>query len=222
MKGTQKHLMMRVAMGVTVFMLLYLNLSGVIWYNRTNRSFQEIPAEGLCLQEKALKAYVIEGAGYFLKSYSDFLLFLDKVEMAELQGYDQQELQFILDNAIEKMQYTHVLYCQLKQKADATPYDPAIIADLSIFNYDLFMEEKGLLKDIFKQVKAFLSKGKIRELYGEVLMQTERILSIANLIREQLVLGELPQVSHLYDLNEALAQYMLFGEYSARVFQEVN
>jgi hypothetical protein len=221
MKEKPKCFVSMVLMGVAMFVLLHTNLSGIIWYNDTDNGFRN-QAGVATLQEKPLRAYVIEGAGYFLGSYSDFLLLLNKVEMTELQGCDFNELLFLLNNAIEKMLYANEVYFQLKQKADVTSYNPVIISELLNYDYDAFLEQGGLIESIFKEVKAFLSKGKIREMYGEALSHTQGILNIANVIKTKLEEGIFPEVSDLHDLNEAYAHYMLVGEYAAEVFQKIK
>jgi hypothetical protein len=221
MKGKTKHFMLTVWMGVAIVVLLHLNLSGIIWYNDSDIGFGNQGGVS-APQEKPLKAYLMEGAGYFLGSYSDFLLLLNKVEMAELQGFDFSELRFLLNNAIEKMLYANEVYFQLKQKADVTYYNPVVINELLNFDYDSFAEQEGLIKSIFKDVKAFLSKGKIREMYGEALSHTQGILNIANIIKTKLEEGMFPQASNLHDLNEAYSRYMIFGEYAAKVFQKIK
>jgi hypothetical protein len=210
-----------VLMGAAILFLLHTNLSGIIWYNDSDVSFGK-NAGVATPQEKPIRAYVIEGAGHFLRSYADFLLLLEKAEIAELQGCDINELLFLLNNAIEKMLYANEVYFQLKQKADVTSYDPVIIDELLDFDYDAFADQEGLIESIFKEVKAFLSKGKIREMYGEALSHTQGILNIAVVIKTNLEEGVFPDASDLHDLNKAYAHYMLAGEYAAEIFQKIK
>lgn len=221
MKGKPKCFVSTVLMGVAMLVLLHVNVSGIIWYNDSDVGFEE-PKKVSPLQEKPLRTYVIEGAGYFLDSYSDFLLLLNKLEMSELQGCDFNELLYLLNNAIEKMLYANESYFQLKQKADVTSYNPVIIDELLNFDYDAFADREGLIKSIFKDVKAFLSKGNIRELYGEALSHTQGILNSAMVIKTNLEEGVFPGASDLHDLNEAYARYMIFGEYAAEIFQQIK
>lgn len=221
MKGKPKCFVSTVLMGVAMLVLLHMNLSGIIWYNDTDKCFGS-QAGVANLHGKPLKAYVIEGTGYFLESYSDFLLLLNKVEMTELQGCDFNELLFLLNNAIEKMLYANEVYFQLKQKTDMTSYNPVIISKLLNFDYDAFADRKGLIKSIFREVKAFLSKGKIREMYEEALSHTQGILNIAMIIKTNLEEGVSPEVSDLHDLKEAYSHFMLFGEYAANIFQKIK
>jgi hypothetical protein len=221
MKGKSQCVVSTVLMGVAMLVLLHMNVSGIIWYNDSDIGFGG-QAGVAALQEKPMRAYVIEGAGYFLGSYSDFLLLLNKVEMSELQGCNFNELLVLVNRAIEKMQYANESYLQLKQKADVTSYNPVIIDELQNFDYDAFAHREGFIEPIFKEVKAFLSKGHIREMYGEALSHTQGILNIAMVIKTNLEEGVLPETSDLHDLNEAYAHYMLFGEYAAEVFQQIK
>lgn len=223
MMEQQKHLrMLTVMMGVAIFVLLHLDVAGAIWYNSSYCGFQDLDGVSENPQEKTLREYAIEGAGYFLESYSDYLLFLNKVELAELRGFDWNELRFILDRVIEKLQYANDLIGQLKQKADVIPYNPVIIDELLNFDYDAFSEQERLNESVFKQVEAFLSKGKIREMYGQALLHTRDILFSANVIREKMEEGVFPEISNLHALNESYIQSLLFGKYSAQLFQKIK
>jgi hypothetical protein len=202
-------------------MLSTLNVSAVIYFNGAGGNFGG-GSESTLLQEKTIRDYVIEGAGYFLESYSGFLLFLNKVELNELQGLDYNEVQMILNSAIEKMENARDIYTRLKQEADVTPYNPDMIDQLMNFDYDDFQETNHLVAPIFKQVEYYLEKGNIREMFDEALLDMEKILDIASLIKGRIDRGEFPEVSRLWELNEFCSVSLLFGQYAARVFQEIN
>ena len=140
MKG-QKLTVSRVLLWVAVLILSTLNVSAVIYFNGAGGNFGG-GSESTLPQEKTIRDYVIEGAGYFLESYSGFLLFLNKVELKELQGLDYNEVQMILNSAIEKMENARDVYTRLKQEADVTPYNPDMIDELMNFDYDGFQETK--------------------------------------------------------------------------------
>jgi hypothetical protein len=222
MMGKPKCVVSTVLMGVAMFVLLHMDVSGAIWYNGSPYGFQGLDGVSENPQEKTLRECVIEGAGYFLESYSDYLLFLNKVELAELKGFDWGELRFILERVIEKLEYANDLMGQLKEKAEATPYNQVIIDELLNFDYDAFLEQEKLNESVFKQVKAFLSKGKIREMYGQALLHTRDILFSANVIKERMEEGAFPEISNLHALNETYVQSLLFGKYAAQVFQKIK
>ena len=91
MKGKPRCFMSTVLKGMAMLVLLHIYLSGIILYNDTGKSIRN--QSGFSpFQEKPLRAYVIEGVGYFLESYADFLLLQDKMEMTELHSCDFNEL----------------------------------------------------------------------------------------------------------------------------------
>ena len=222
MKGQKKHLMPRVIMGVLILMLLNLNLTGIMWYNHTDISFQESAGKGSCPSEKSIRDYILKGAECFGGSYSSFLFFLKKIEEAERKYPDYNELRKVFNAAVEKMRQTRNVYKQLKQRSEVTPYNPVIIDKLSNFDYDTFSKKEKVTKSIFKQVEAFLNEGKIREMYGEALSHTEHILCMANAVSKKLEDDIFPGVPSLHALNQAYDRYMRFGKYAARVFEEIN
>ncbi|NIR06304.1 MAG: hypothetical protein GTN82_12855 [Candidatus Aminicenantes bacterium] len=223
MRLFRKNAVWKVFLGAAVIILLNANLSGAIWHNDTERVFSQSGGqESVAPEEKPLRMYVIEGAGYFLKSYSAFLLFLNKIEMAEVEGFDLNEMYQILTNSIENLEYANETYTLLKQQADVTPYNPIVIDQLLNFNYDLFQKKDNLNPSILEEVQFFLGKGKVREMYGEILTHTQGILGKAYAIKGVIETGEFPQISDLHDLNQGYAHSMLFGEYAARVAQEIK
>lgn len=222
MKGQPKQIMSKVLLGMVVLILLHLNLSALTYCNDSYSAFLEIDEKQKNSEVGTIEGYVVEGAGYFLESYSAFLLFLNKIEIGELGILDYNELKLILDNAIGKMEYTKNIYLELRQRADYTPYNPFVINELLTFNYENFQIKNRLLEPIFNNVKHYLCRGKIREMYGKRISQTERILSIANMIKAKIEVSELPEASAFHDLNEACSQSLLFGQYASRVFQEIR
>ena len=87
-----------------------------------------------------IRKYIIEGAGYFLKSHSDFLLFLNKIELSELNGIDYIELQNIIKRVIENLENAKAAYENLISIAKETPYNESVIEKLknsgSIWRYN--------------------------------------------------------------------------------------
>jgi len=212
-----KHGTSKVLLGVAVLILLNFNLSGFLYYNDVDIIFGEGLKKGTVIKE-----HVIRGAGYFLESYSDFLLFLTKIEVSELDGLDYDKLRLNLNNAIEKMEYARDTYIQLKEEADVTPYNPIMIEELLNFDYDGFQKKNHLIESIFDDVSFYLSKGKIREMYEKTISHIEGILEIANGLNEAINAGKFPKVSTLQDLNETCSKSLLFGQYAAKVFKKIK
>ena len=209
----------RVLLGLAALVLFTLNGWTLVYLNGSIWTFEP---QSIAPGDGTLNEYVVEGAGYFLRANSDFMLFLDKAEMSELNGADFSGLQVNLDNAILNMENARNVYIQLKQKADITPYNPVVIDELARFNYDVFQKKQGLNASIFEQVRGYLENGEVREVYGKIISDTEDILAIANAIKTKIDSGEFPELSSLWNLGQACSHSLLFGQYVARVFYEIN
>lgn len=212
----------RVLLGLAALVLFTLNGWTLVYLNGSVWTFEFGEEEIAGAGDGTLNDYVIEGAGYFLKANSDFMLFLEKAEMSELNGVDFNGLQVNLDNAILNMVSARDVYIQLKQKADITPYNPVVIDELAKFNYDVFRKKQGLNASIFEQVRGYLENGEVREVYGKIIADTEEILAIANAVKAKIDIGEFPELSSLWNLGQACSNSLLFGQYVARVFYEIN
>jgi len=173
-------------------------------------------------KEGSIKSYIIEGAGYFLSSYSDTLLFLNKIEMSELIGVDYKELRAILYRAIENMEKARDAYSNLKQMADNTPYNQAMIDQLLSFDYAGFQNEKVLNNTIFKTVESYLSKGDVRGFFTLLLSNSEQILNKLYTIKAWVDTDTFPGLSTLWRVNQVFSETMFFGQYGAEVFYEIT
>lgn len=168
--------------------------------------------------ENPIRTYVIEGAGYFLGSYSNILVFLNKIELAELKGTDYTELQKIIANAAADMQAAKESYSILVQIADVTPYDTEVIEKLTAFDYSAFQLENEPNAAVFAEVKAYLDKGDIRGVYHRFLTVSEELLGRLNTIKTEIDACRFPLSGDLWDLNESASLSLLFGQYTAEVF----
>jgi hypothetical protein len=169
----------------------------------------------------AIKDYLIEGAGYFLDSYSETLAFLKQVEVEELQGVDFAQLKVRVANAILYMEKANVAYINLKNLADSTPYNPEIIALLQTFPYTQHRLDSNLIKSIFKEVQNFLQAGDVRGSYGRMLQDTVDILDVLYTVQTSVNNNQMPDGPSLWTLNQYYSQSLLFGQYMAGVFAEI-
>jgi hypothetical protein len=199
---------------VNTFPLMCGNDSDIGFIGGSSRSGGE--------SDSSLRQYVIMGAGYFLESYSDALLFLNKIEMAELNGMDYDELRMMINNAVVNMENARNAYLVLKQLADNTPYNQNVIGELEKFDYVGFSEENGLNGTIFKDVEYYLSKGDIRGVYAQFLANTDNILETLYVVRKAVDHTSFPRTADLQRMNQSYSQSLLFGQYVAEVFQEVK
>jgi hypothetical protein len=198
-----------------IFFLFVMNIHiyPYVIANRGDYAFDEEGEKGI-----SIKSYIIKGAGYFLSSYSDWLLFLNKVEMSELNGIDYKELSNILYRAIENMENAKEAYYHLKQTADNTPYNQAMINHLLSFDYHGFKKERGFNNSIFKGVKSYLRKGDVRGFFARLLANTENILRKLYIVKESVDADTFPGLSTLWGISQDYSRTMLFGQYAAEMF----
>ena len=215
-----------IACGVTVFILLTPGVFGRYWLNYVGTSFlTDEPDNGLsqiASQGNILDTRIARGAGFFLKSYANFLNFLTQLELADLDGIDLIRLRWDLNQVIENMESSKQEYILFKEQADLTPYNPVILDILATFDYNAFQERQQVIQSIFNRVTAYLGKGNIRELCDYAFSQNEDILLRAYFVKTQLDCGILPDTQYLKDLNQAFVQSLLFGQYTATIFGEIK
>lgn len=221
MRNQQKNTFQRIILGAGVLLLFAMNLSALVFLNGSNMGYGKSGEENTSGDRETIKTYIIEGAGYYLNSYSEFLLVLNRLELAEKNGLMYNEIQMILDRAISMMEDAREVYTSLKSEAFSTPYDPIVIDKLLDFDYDKFQKKNDLVEPIFDQVKYHLEQGEISEIYARVLLDVEEILRVALLIREKIILEEFPENSAIWNLDETLSISLRFGQYVARVFHEI-
>jgi hypothetical protein len=162
---------------------------------------------------------IINGAGSYLKAYSNLMLFLNRVEMADIDGVDYKEMGTILNNAVGDMEMAKEAYTGLKQSMDNTPYNPAVIDYLLAFDYKGLQEAYGLNASIFEQVGSYLGKGDVRGFFGHLLTSTGAILEQLYKMKESVDTENLPAIEDLWRINQDFSETMLFGQYAAKVFK---
>lgn len=216
---------LKVFLVVSILILFTTQVSPAIYVNGGGKIFGDRDFVEIGFSENgvvSLEFYVVKGAGYFLKSCSDFLYFLNKAELAEIEGADYDGLKLHLNNAIANMELARNIYLEFREKAAAVPYNASIIDQLLSFNYTQFQKEKGLLKPVFSEVKAYLENGEVREFFEAILCHTEEILNDAYILKATVDLNQFPEIPFLWDIQHKFSKSMLMGQYAARVFLEIQ
>ncbi len=165
---------------------------------------------------------IAEGGTFFLKSISDFDLFLSLVESSELSGPDYNSLQAAINSAINNMEQARTTYLQLKNLADVTPYDQEIISSLIEFNYTAFQLERGLIPSIFEKVKTYLANGDVRGIYHEFYKNTGKILDLFYAVKKDVDKGNFPNLSTLWRVNQMISESKIFSQQVAQVFYKIK
>jgi len=168
-----------------------------------------------------MSTLVTIGAGNFLSSYSDFQAFLKRYELSELQGICFEEMDSILSSCITSMENTNVMYYELKTIAALIPYNQVVISKLNSFDYDGFLQGRKLNPAVFQEVREFLSKGDVTGSVRSIYSKTCFILPLLYRIKFDIDRKTLPEISNLWELNQAYSNSLLFGQYIAWIFKSI-
>ena len=200
---------LRITLGV--LFLLLLNFYSFSWWfaNGTPVGFTGNPA---------IQSDVVTGGGYFLDSYILTLSFMQKTELSVFQGLNYDELSGLLDRAAESMKLANETYAGLKQAADNTPYNQTVIEALKYFDYDSLQKTLGLDAAAFSEVKSYLVNGDIRGVYGKILADTGKIISLLKPVKSAIAERTFPALTEVWNLNQAYSRLLLFGQYVSTVF----
>jgi len=169
----------------------------------------------------SIESLVIKGAGYYLDAYSDILVFLNRMELSDMQGMNYAETRQILDRALGNMLYALRTYEYLIKKAEATPYNQTATSKLMDFDYNGFMQMRGLNSVIFGKVEDLLKRGDITGLLRQTYTEFTVIYWLLSSVRDELNSDKLPEMSKVWRLNERCSQVLLFGQYGSMVFYSV-
>ena len=208
---------------VGIFILLFISMNA---YSRVVLNWLDepfgYPGEN-SLSTGSIGSHIVDGAGYFLKGQSEFLLFLNRVETSPgVEDVNASEMQTILNRAVENMEKAKETYAFLKQLAYSTPYNPLVMEKLLAFDYETFRNERGVNNDVFAGVKQYLAKGDVRGIFAGMLANTGAILQSLNIVKGQLDAGQFPELKNLWRLNQSFAETMLLGQYAAEIMYALN
>ncbi|NIM17290.1 MAG: hypothetical protein GTO45_35250 [Candidatus Aminicenantes bacterium] len=211
----QKHISLK------IFCLIIIMTMGVILFPRVVANYTDGAYDNSGEKSLSIKTYIVESGGYILKGYSDIFLFLNKIEMSELNGTNYSELHEILVKAIENMTMAKKAYEQLITTAGTSAYNPDVINRLITFDYEGFQKEKGLIVDVFSKVKKYLEKGDVRGIYANLLADNEDILKKLSELEATVEAGNFPPVANLWRLNQQCSKTILFGQYASEVLNRI-
>jgi hypothetical protein len=206
---------LKVLLGTLVVLTFNMPAAAKIVMNYSDSSFEE--------QIRGhMGTYVVEAAGYFLKSQADMFLFLSKIELSELEGTDFSELQTVIDRAVFNMRNANTKYSELAAAADAANYNQTVIDQLVSFNYVKFQKSKGLNRVVCDEVEAYLGAGDVRGVYYKLYRDTQQILDLLTVLKSAVDTNTLPGMEDLWRANRSFSNTFLFGQYAAEIFYEIT
>lgn len=168
-----------------------------------------------------LGTYILESAGYFLSSHSDYQTFLTQVELSESNCLNYNDLREIIYSTIENMEKSRASYANLKAAAEKIPYNQKIIEQLMKFDYNGFMIRYDLNEPVFMKIKTYLCKGDIPGFDSAILVTFDSILDQLYLIKNSVDKDQLPEISLLWRINQAYAEHHLLGQYLSEVLKAI-
>lgn len=171
---------------------------------------------------QTVRSLTIEAAGYFLKGFSDILALSDRIEMSDLTGIDYPEARLLADRAIFNLGNAREKYLALNQIAANTPYNPVLITNLHAFDFKEFGNNQLLGGKQFERVTSFLKRGDIRGIFEKVISDMEHILEKLERVGVAVNSLALPEMSDIWELNRLCSEFMLFGQFSARIFYRIT
>jgi len=214
---------------ISILFLIPINIFCAVWWNGlpavyippTNpappTSTGEDPDTKYTNPAPTMDELTIKGASYFLKSTSDYSLFLQKYE---LNSSDIDGLKPLLMEAIANLEKSIAIYSTLKEMASVSPYNPAVLYRLSIFDYEGFRKEKGLYPDVFKKVSYLLKTGSITGAFETIHAKSILLLNRLYTVQQELNNGLVPEVWKLWEISQDYTYLTLFGQYASMVFKD--
>jgi len=179
----------------------------LILENGSGKGYQ--PPKGVvALGNNSIETYIERGGGYFLKSHSDILLFLNKVEMANINGSDYNEWRYILKSALDNMRNAKKTYELLIKTAEATPYNQEVIARLAKFDYVSFAQANDLNEVIFKEVEQRLGDGDITGCYKSAYAGMCVIEKLLVLVQDEVSLNKMPGAAAFVEAEWIIRRYL--------------
>jgi len=214
---------------ISILFLIPINIFCAVWWNGlpavyippTNpappTSTGEDPDTKYTTPAPTMDELTIRGASYFLKSTSDYSLFLQKYE---LNSSDIDGLKTLLNESIINLEKTIAVFSSIDELASKTHYNPAVLYRLSIFDYDGFRKEKGLYLDVFKKVSCFLKSGNITGAFETIHAKSSLLLNRLVAVQQELNNGLVPEVWILWEISQDYTYLTLFGQYASMVFKD--
>jgi hypothetical protein len=164
-----------------------------------------------------IEELIIMGAKYYFKAHADINWLSEKVEISDIYGAWQA-----VNSALANMETARYYYRELQYKANRTPYNQVVINKILEFDYNSFQEEHGLLKDVFSEVKSYLVVGDVRGIYRRTSEYFDNLINLLETIKGEVYWWKIPANKNMWNLNQVCAKTHMFGQYVARVFEEIK
>ncbi len=116
------------------------------------------------------------------------------------------------------MKMANATYRILYQESLNHQYNEVVIDKLKNFDYSSLQEEFKFIPSVFEKVKYYLHNGDVRGMYKEIAAITSDLYADM----ESLQVQEFPKKSAVWRVNHKLIEAVMFGQYVAEVFNQIN
>ncbi|MCX6579804.1 MAG: hypothetical protein NT166_06430 [Candidatus Aminicenantes bacterium] len=219
MKNIKKYVLFIVYIGLLI-LLMDVNAYSYIKSNGAGRGY-EGSGDSVESINVSIEPLIIQGAGYYFAASSNIATLLKLVELRDVQGLDFNVLNNEIDNAIGNMKNAIQTYENLVKEAEVTPYNETVQTKLKNFKYEAYMISNGLNKDVFDEVKNFLSIGDITGSLKKTHKDFKIIFELLLTIKSESSLTRVADLSIFWRLKEKCSESDLFGGYVSRIFSAI-
>jgi hypothetical protein len=196
-------------------LILYISGYSFIVMNDINCSFNEGP-EKILLEDN-----VILGATHFLNSKSNADLLLMEYEKSGRQEFNFTLALEYVEKAIAELEISKEKYVKATEIGERLGYIETKQSWFKEFNYDTFIVENNLNREIAGIVKGYLIKGDVLGVYRHNLDNIDGILTTLSSIRDQVKIGKKPDISIFWNLLQQYSEATLFGNYSTVIGRQI-
>jgi len=219
-----KNILIKILFLLLFLVMLNLNIFPRVCSNGAGTGYGDGGNTGVIQEvgEKTIEMYIVEGSGYYLGAVANINNILQFYEGQEINGIDFYHFNRLLDQALINMDKAIITYDTLIRRAETMPYNKVVLEKLAGFDYNTFMIEKFLNKEIFQQVEGYLKVGYITGIFKHTYENFLNIKGLLVSIKSLASVNRLPNLDTIWQLNEKCLETSYFGSYVARVFNEIN
>lgn len=190
-----------------IVLALGFNAYSVISLNDHEKVFPEP-------EQSEIGNLVIGGASDFLSSYSDALKLFSDYEVSTNKAFNAVNAHSYAYSAMEKINAARKKYQDALGICNRLNYVKSNHDKLVNFDYNSVIESKNLNSIIAARAVTFLKEGNVIGTYQKNLDNLDEIVSILQLIIDELKVDTKPDVSIFWDLLHKYQSALMFGNYS--------
>lgn len=164
---------------------------------------------------------ITDSASQLLQSASEAFLFMNEVEIAELNGMNSGAALQRVDLATAKVEQALKTFNEIIVIGSEAGYDADRIAKLKAFNYLRYALDNGLSMETMNKVSGYLGKGNVLGFYRAHAGNLGKLLNILNIIKKDLLAGKLSENQVLWSLLHQYNNTMMFSNYASLVFYTI-